>query len=72
MMKANEYTANAALHAAAQRLEAEQAHFDAWCKPAPQRAPRARTHCCNMPRALAFAYALAFVGAAVVVAWGVL
>lgn len=33
----NEHQANAALHAAAQRLEWEGAHMDAWMQPAPKR-----------------------------------
>lgn len=33
----SEHQANAALHAAAQRIEWEGAHMDAWCAPAPQR-----------------------------------
>lgn len=32
-----EAQANDALHAAAQRIEWEGAHMDAWCAPAPQR-----------------------------------
>lgn len=36
-----EHTANAALaDAAAQRIEWEGAHMDAWMQPAPKRAPR--------------------------------
>ena len=36
-MRTTEYQANAALHAAAQRLEWEGTHLDAWMQPAPQR-----------------------------------
>ena len=39
-MRSTEHTANAALHAAAQRIEWEDAHSGMWMRPAPKRAPR--------------------------------
>lgn len=36
-MRTTEHQANAALHAAAKRIEWEGAHMDAWMQPAPKR-----------------------------------
>jgi len=42
-MRATEHTANAALHAAAQRAEWEQAHMEAWMQPSACSRPTARS-----------------------------
>jgi len=42
-MRATEHTANAALHAAAQRVEREQAHMEAWAAPSTCSRPTARS-----------------------------
>ena len=39
-MRTTEHQANAALHAAAQRIEWEDAHSGMWMQPAPKRQPR--------------------------------
>lgn len=43
-MRTTEHQANAALHAAAQRIEWEDAHSGAWMQPAPKRQRKAQRH----------------------------